>query len=110
MHFIRHDSDKPLTVDQQVILSAIVNDPRLKAKDYLVIIWRDDTLGYSGIDVAKCRQRYTLSVSLFFVHNKLFLMPVRREKKELHVYLDSVDDVQISRVADTIIRLLQYLL
>ena len=107
MRFINFSSDKPLTADQQVILSAIVNDPRLKAKDYLVIIWQDDTLGYSGIDVAKCRQRYTLSVSLFFADNKLFMIPERREKKELHFYLDSVDVVQISRVADTLIHLLQ---
>lgn len=107
MHLIRHNSDKPLTADQQIILSAIVNDPRLEEKDYLVILWRDDDLGYSGVDVAKCRQRYTLSVSLFFVHNKLFLMPVRREKKDVHLYLDSVDDVQISRVADTLIDLLR---
>ena len=107
MHFIRHNSDKPLTVDQQVILSAIVNDPRMKEKDYLVIIWRDDNLGYSGVDVATCRQRYTLSVSLFFADNKLFMIPERREKKELHIYLDSVDDVPISRVADTLIHLLR---
>ena len=98
MHLIRHNSDKPLTADQQIILSAIVNDPRLEEKDYLVILWRDDDLGYSGVDVAKCR--------LFFVHNNLFLMPVRREKKDVHLY-DSVDDVQISRVADTLIDLLR---
>lgn len=107
MRFLNFNGVKPLTADQQVIISAIRNDPGLNEKDYLVILWQDDNRGYSSVEVAKCRRNKNfLSVSLFFAENKLILIPMLWQKKGVRVILGSINDVPLSRVADTLIQML----